>query len=365
MKYTVLHGAKANCGDFYIRDAAINLLTTLTDASKDDLQLVEIVRNNLSEETISTIAETEVAFLAGGPGYRQAFYPDTYPAMQDLLDVTTVVPLGPGWKGQNERTYKFTEKSSEILQNIANQSNVPYLGARDLPTVRILRNHDLPAKLTGCPGWYYQGETPPTPQFDHAGSVQNIITSSPPKYDVRHLVQWFTLIRALENEFPRADLTLAFHRSESNAAFRPVIGLPTKTPTWRNNAAAVIYGLIIQYATYQEHETWDIPADSTYGDRYADTDLHVGYRVHAHIPSLASGTPSFLLQIDGRGTGVSESLGTPADVRSDLGRAKAVNGLVQNIDRNFDDGFSDFQAVSENIKDSYDRMEDLIATVVS
>lgn len=364
MRYTVLHGAKENCGDFYIRDAAINLLTTLTDVSEKELHLVEVVRKDLSESVINTIGKTEIAFLAGGPGYRQNFYPNTYPEMQALLDVTTVVPLGPGWKGQNEQAYEFTQESVDVLTRITNQPEVPYLGARDLPTVRILRNHNLSAELTGCPGWFYQGDTPPRPQFTSSGSIQNIITSSPPQYDVKHLLQWFSLIRSLEAEFPHADITLAFHRSESDAAFRPVVDWPTQRSTWENNAAAVIYGLITQYAAHHGHEIWDIPADSTYGDRYAETDLHAGYRVHAHIPSLAAGTPSFLLQIDGRGTGVSESLGTPADVRSDIGWNRAIDKLLENITQNLNNGFSDFQMVSENIHDSYARMEELITTVV-
>jgi hypothetical protein len=285
--------------------------------------------------------------------------------MKELLKATTVVPLGPGWRGQDESAYGFTAESKEVLNEIANQPTVPYLGARDRPTVRILRRHDIPAKLTGCPGWYLPGNTPPTPEFGSRRPIKNIITSSPPKNHTRHLLQWFFLLRALEDRFPDAEITLAFHRSESDLAFRPTIGNPMRRATWRNNAAASIYGLIIGYAKRHGHEIWDVPPDSTYASRYAEADLHAGYRVHAHIPALAAGTPSYILQIDGRGTGVSESLGTSADVHSDIGRNKAVDKLLQNISQDIGNGHLDFCSVESNIDQGYSTMKKLVNSVVA
>ena len=44
---------------------------------------------------------------------------------------------------------------------------------------------------------------------------------------------------------------------------------------------------------------------------YRDCDLHVGFRVHAHIFFLSIRKPTFLLQVDGRGRALSETLGLP------------------------------------------------------
>ena len=68
--YTILHGAKKNCGDFLIRDAAATLLEETTDVSEDEILYVDLVRSELSEEILDQIRSTDVAFLAGGPGYR-------------------------------------------------------------------------------------------------------------------------------------------------------------------------------------------------------------------------------------------------------------------------------------------------------
>jgi hypothetical protein len=37
MKYTLLHGAKENAGDFYIRDSAINVVTSVTEATEENI----------------------------------------------------------------------------------------------------------------------------------------------------------------------------------------------------------------------------------------------------------------------------------------------------------------------------------------
>jgi hypothetical protein len=44
-------------------------------------------------------------------------------------------------------------------------------------------------------------------------------------------------------------------------------------------------------------------------DHYASTDLHVGYRLHAHILTSSLSKPSLLLAEDGRGTAFKEVLG--------------------------------------------------------
>ena len=42
---------------------------------------------------------------------------------------------------------------------------------------------------------------------------------------------------------------------------------------------------------------------------YDEAEIHVGYRLHAHLYFLSHRKPSFLLEEDGRGRGASEALG--------------------------------------------------------
>ena len=360
MKYTVLHGAKENCGDFLIRDAATDFLKYHADVSEKEINSVDIVRKELSESQIDTIAETDVAFLAGGPGYQQNFYPGTYPALDDILDVTSVVLLGPGWKGQSEDEYKFTNDSLKILEQIIDQPSVPFLGARDLPSVRILQNHGLPAELTGCPGWYKYNGFPPNPKFPSGTDIETILVSTPPKNSPRHLAQFIILIRMLASEFPDAKITLVFHRGMQDQAYKPVIGRPWNPGTWNANISSLLYGVLNRILQGDQFEQYDAAGSSDFAQGYFDADLHVGYRVHAHIPSLSAGTPSFLIQIDGRGTGVSESLGTDADVFGQNGLYGPIQEIKENIDSNLQNGFSDFNEVGGNIQNGYENMKTLV-----
>lgn len=359
MKYAVLHGAKKNCGDFLIRDSAIDFLKYHTGVSENQINTVDVVREELSGPQIDTIAETDVAFLAGGPGYQENFYPGIYPALDDILDVTSVVPLGPGWKGQNENEYEFTNQSVNILEQVVDQPSVPFLGARDLPSVRVLQNHGLPAKLTGCPGWYKYNGFPPNPKFPSGTDIETILVSTPPQNSPRYLAQLIILVRMLTSEFADAKITLVFHRGKQDQAFKPVVGRPWSPGTWRGNISSILYGVLNHMAQRNQFERYDAAGSSDFAQRYFDADLHVGYRVHAHIPSLSAGTPSFLIQIDGRGIGVSESLGTDADVFGN-GLYAPIQEIRENINSNLGNGFSDFDEVGKNIQDSYKNMKMLV-----
>lgn len=363
--YAVLHGAKKNCGDFLIRDAAIELVKTHLNVSEDDIFTVDVVGRSLTNSELEELANTEIAFLAGGPGYGEDFFPGVYPSMQDILQASTVVPLGPGWRGVQEESYTFTESSLNILNQIADQSEVPFLGARDLPTVRVLQKHGLPAKLTGCPAWYIFGDGLPNPQFESVDQFQNIAISTPSHFDVRHLLQYLFLLHRIQTEFPSAEVTCVFHRGKNKQGFRPVIDYPWKFSAWEKNVASIIYGFINLYGRRNNFELFDASGSSNYVQRYFDADIHIGYRVHAHIPSLSAGTPSFLLQVDGRGLGVSESLGTDADVWSRGGIRDPVRRLLNNIEYNVLNEFSDFKKVNDNLNSGYDNMSQLIDAVTS
>jgi hypothetical protein len=360
MKYTVLHGAKENCGDFLIRDSAIDFLKYHTGVSETEINSVDVVRKELSGSQIDTIAETDVAFLAGGPGYQQNFYPDTYPSLDDILDVTSVVLLGPGWKGQNEVGYEFTDESLNLLEQVVDQPSVPFLGARDLPSVRILQNHGLPAELTGCPAWYTYNDFPPNPKFPSGTDAETILMSTPPENSPRHLAQFIILIRMLSSKFPDARIKLVFHRGIPDQGFKPVIRRPWNSGMWKANISSLLYAVLNRISQGDQFEQYDAAGSSDFAQEYFDADLHVGYRVHAHIPSLSAGTPSFLIQIDGRGTGVSESLGTDADVFGPNGLYAPVQEIKKNIDSNLRNGFLDFDEVGKNIQNSYENMKMLV-----
>ena len=72
--------------------------------------------------------------------------------------------------------------------------------------------------------------------------------------------------------------------------------------------------------------------------------------------------PSYLLQIDGRGAGVSESLSAPSDVVA-FGREnykKPVEALTRNLHRDVNIGFTAFDDVAEAIDNTHESMVRLL-----
>lgn len=364
-KYALLHGAKSNSGDFLIRDAAKSLLIDIGDIDVNEILMVDVVREDIQSSVINKISDMRVAFLAGGPGYQPDFYPGVYPSMKDLLDATTIIPLGPGWKGINEDTYTFTKESSKLLHRIADQDQVPYLGARDIPTVRVLRKHGVTAELTGCPAWYYPNQSLPSNAFELSGQVNEIIVSSPPRNATKYVLQYYLLIQKLAETFPESTITCAFHRGEHKTAQVPTVGYPWKKSTWNANISSSIY-LYINYLSKRNENIniFDASGSSDYIHRYSEADVHVGYRVHGHIPALAAGTPSFLLQIDGRGFGVSESLGTPGDVSARRGIYSPVQDIIKNITDSVSESYSGFGNVNKHRSGAYKNMTSLVSSVL-
>ncbi|MCU4719618.1 polysaccharide pyruvyl transferase family protein [Halapricum hydrolyticum] len=364
-KFALLHGAKENSGDFLIRDAAKSLLINVGGIDEEELLMVDVVRENVPNSVMDEISDTKAAFLAGGPGYQPDFYPGVYPSMKDLLDATTVVPLGPGWKGIDEDKYTFTVESTKLLQRIAEQDQVPYLGARDIPTVRVLRKHGVAAELTGCPAWYYPDGFPPSRVFDPPSQINEIIVSSPPQNSTKYMIQYYILIQNLLEKYPGSVITCAFHRGEHKNAHIPIIGYPWEKATWAANTSAILYKYISKIGKENDRiKIFDASQSADYINRYSKADLHVGYRVHGHIPALAAGIPSFLLQIDGRGFGVSESLETPGDVSARQGIYRPISDVMESISNSISNAYSDFESVDENRMHAYENMTSLISPIL-
>lgn len=351
-KYTLAHGAKQNVGDFLIRDRAIALLDHYLGVSENELHLTDLVRTQLTVEELSTITKTDAVIIAGGPGYQPDFYPGVYPSLNEILDAgVPIYPLGPGWKGVDESSYEFTASSKDMLRRI--HERIKYGGTRDLPTKRVVERLGIDnVKLTGCPAWHDLNRT--NESFNPPDSVSSLVVSSPAKGSYRYGPQWTYLLYRLAKRFPDATRYCSFHQGVDY------------TPGYNTRRTATYNHVIKRIAQQLGYEILDPSGQPEKLGKYRDIDIHVGYRVHAHIPFLANGQPSFLIHQDGRGTGVSEALRTQeADVTGFRRRhfKVPVDEVLQNIDRNLDTGFADFDSVDAAIVDARMNMEKLIRTL--
>jgi len=86
---------------------------------------------------------------------------------------------------------------------------------------------------------------------------------------------------------------------------------------------------------------------------YEDFDLHIGYRVHAHLYFLSRRIPSILLSEDVRGSGQAKSLGME-EIR--VGDATAMERLHRELDA-VEAGCAPQKAAVERMRENFGVMQ--------
>lgn len=116
------------------------------------------------------------------------------------------------------------------------------------------------------------------------------------------------VINYLKSNFSKAEIVCVYHRGTNIDAFtKPALAVQQKAYFQR------IQGLGVR----MEDISYDVRGMSVYDD----CGLHIGFRVHAHIYNLSRRNISILIEEDGRGGGVNDTLG--------LSRISAWNRAVK------------------------------------
>ena len=317
LKVSLLSGAYINAGDFLIVDRTKKLLKTIYP----ECEIIEYKRNEKLDKYLPEINQTDALVIAGGPAYMIDMYPNVLPLVDDLDKITTkIIAIGLGWYGKKTTDkflydYKFTHKTKELLDRIVKDSQ--YLSCRDWYSVKVLfLNGYNSAILTGCPAWYNIEKIDQTKLNENIDyTFQKICISDPA--DFINIKESLVLVRFLKQKFPNASLYFVFHRIEKQS----------KQYVW----------LINQLRNLNIHIV-DITGDEKKFKVYDNCDLHIGYRVHAHIYNLSHRNLSLLIEEDGRGSGVNEALGLPSirAYHSSRGRFYShhlVSKILRNISR--------------------------------
>ena len=162
-------------------------------------------------------------------------------------------------------------------------------------THSIIQNNGIKnISLNGCPAWY---------DLDYIGSsirkpkkIDKILFTTPA--NLIHFKQAHKIIEKLRQSFPTSKILVAFH-SGIKASLRDKFG------KFRSNL-----NLDLEKCAKNLHcDTLDASKDIDVLKSYNSIDMHIGYRVHAHIYFLSQRKPSFLISEDSRGSGVLETLG--------------------------------------------------------
>jgi polysaccharide pyruvyl transferase WcaK-like protein len=303
--YVVLTGAKNNAGDFLIKERVFALLRE----QRPDRDLVDFnAWEPFTPEKLAAANGAAAVVLAGGPALRRDIHPGIYPLVPNLNALQApVVTLGIGWKPalgswQDVHTYPLGDDAHRLLRLAGAKGALS--SVRDYHSLAVLQRYGYTNfVMTGCPALYRSDRIGKTPAPLAAGTIKRIGFS---------LGVGFVRFRALEKQmqdaileirklFPQAELTAAFHHALSDD-FLKTPGANRELLAAHKRFAAWLDG---QGIAYRDISGGVEPMVAF----YRDCDLHVGYRVHAHIFMMSESRPSILIAEDGRGKGLREVVG--------------------------------------------------------
>ncbi len=289
--YIVLTGAKKNLGDYLITERAKALLSRY----KPQEQLVELP--SWEPLDLAMTREAKAVVIPGGPGYQPGFHPEVYPLRDNLDEIgCPVVCMGMGWKGvpgddSTVASYRFSEQSLAALRWVSRK--VRWLGCRDTLTLNVLERANIHnALLTGCPVWYHLPSIGKPMRLKE--QVEHVVFTPPQK--PLFADQALRVASRIVELFPHAELTAAFHRGIDEEC--EWLDAEEKRNNRRLADALGAMGYVPR----------DVSESTEKVAFYDECDLHVGYRVHAHIQFCSQRLPSLLLHEDGRGRGASMAL---------------------------------------------------------
>jgi phosphotransferase system IIB component len=295
----LVSGAKKNIGDFIITHSATRLLAHLKNEKIVKLPNWESLDNHLE-----LVNKTRALVVAGGPGFRPNMYGGVYPLFSDPEKPTKlgkpIYFLGLGWKGDpgdavDLRNYLFNRKTKDFIELNAQQL---HFSARDVLSYQVLVQNGIEEPvLSGCPVWYEPEKI--GQKFKRPVEIKKIVFTPPQKY--MYYKQSQKALLKLRELYPKAIIYCAFHRGTASDNFT----------TAEEGERLQKY---VKFAKSRGFIVKDVAYDLKKIDFYLDCDLHIGYRLHAHLYFLRIRKPSILIEEDGRGIGMSRTLGSPGIV---------------------------------------------------
>lgn len=293
MKVSLLSGAYKNAGDFLIVQRCKELLKYLYD----DIEIKEYKRDKKLDENIHEINKSDVLIIAGGPAYVKNLYPNKIPLVDDLDSIKIpIFAMAMGWKGKNDNqktvySYSFDELTIKLLKRIEHDGFS--LGCRDIYTQRVLNNVGIKNTImTGCAAWYDIKNINNLSLNDN--NISKICISDPA--DPKYYNQFLDVIKFMKKRYSNANIRVIFHR-----------GITSDNFTSKKDEKKIQY--ICSEINKMGIKYLDIAYDYKGMSIYDTCDLHIGYRVHAHIYNLSKRNKTILIEEDGRGAGVNHSLG--------------------------------------------------------
>ena len=282
-KLLYMSGAVVNAGDFLIEKRALALLHHLIPEAS--LTIACRVGKDYTDQ-LEYLNSFDGIIFAGGPIYQISIYPNAIPfvSKSKLGNVTKPLFFIGGGIKSNVYFSKMNKDTFDFFK-LGDLHGVP-LGCRDVLSYRFLKHQGFDnVMMTGCPAWYCLRDVEKTEINKHANTRMKICVSEPAKVENIPILQ--RLIISLRNNYSDADIVLIIHRENKKELDLTISKIQEKYDVRSVHIAGSAEGF----------------------SNYDDCDMHVGFRVHAHIYNLSVRNISFLINEDIRGEGVNQTLG--------------------------------------------------------
>ena len=336
MTIHLTHGAKKNVGDFLIHSRARKLWRHIVP----EAEIVSIPRWVAEELPL----DSALLVMCGGPGLTPRMAESVFPGIQRAQEHQIPVSgLALGWQGlpkRNPGSFAMTARSVAALRAIVEQG-AP-ISVRDDVTHDIAAQFGVETVRTGCSAWYsvpHLGESPVA-----ASDPRSIVFTTPALAE--NTDESIAVMRMLARRFPGARLVASFHRG-----IRPddLTTREQSKPLRKQERAARALGF----------EVVDVAYDLANTAFYREVDLHVGYRVHAHLDFVSRRQPSLLISEDGRGYGQTATLHGPKSVLW-AGHEQLLERVERRLDQEIARSWPSLQRAVDTIEEAFPIMRSVI-----
>jgi len=314
-QYVILTGSKNNAGDFLIKYRAKELFEEI----RPDRKIIDFnAWEYLDDKKLEIVNSSKALILMGGPALQNRMYPRVYSLRKNLDDIKVpIIMMGIGWKsirGDWKDTYNYSLSSSTLrLLNKIEKSGF-LSSVRDYHTLNVLQMKGYKNVLmTGCPA-YYDTECL-NKELKISDKIDKIAFSLGVSFieskSMERLMK--NLILELREKFKDKSFEVVFHHSLD------------KDKLLKHNSSSEYHNIKHnQFANWLKENSIKCVDISGSAENlinyYSNIDLHIGFRVHAHIFMSSTSRYSILISEDGRAKGVE----------------RTVNGIVLN-------GYLDFK----------------------
>lgn len=344
----VTTGAKRNVGDHLIHQSGRRLLEQhVTGRLVSHPRWTPLDRYSL-EQAKGVIA-------LGGPGIGPQLLDKFVPLKQGLEHGIPCFVLGMG--SHQDAIPSLGESTLGALERVNKINGL--IGLRDPLTQEIIsRESSAMTEMVGCVAWFrteFLTSDPLPPE-----GIRHLVFTTPAS--INQLPQCQEVLQSLALLFPDAKKSLVFHAGyphvqDAFALSDQGNSLSPRDRAWRLRDFARWF----HFRSEAKRIGWKIVDAS--GDLrrigfYEMADLHVGYRVHAHIDFLARRKPSLLIAEDIRGLGQFEALQDP--YRLDF--SSEPHTVLESVEREIDAFEASFQGVAA-MRRTWPKMEAFLRSI--